>query len=63
MAYSSCFNQLDVETKEFQKRIDEAIQVKSNKDFTLYSLVGSVGRSREELLFLSRKINTCLISV
>jgi hypothetical protein len=44
MAYSSCFN---LETKEYQERIDEAIQVKFLLDLTLHSLVGS-GRSKKE---------------
>lgn len=44
MAYSSCSNQGLFETKLLLRRIDGAIQVRSNVDPTFDSLVGS-GRS------------------
>ncbi|KAJ4740526.1 Ycf68 [Rhynchospora pubera] len=43
MAYSSCFES-EFETKLLLRRIDGAIQVRSNVDLTFYSLVGP-GRS------------------
>ncbi|KAJ4731211.1 Ycf68 [Rhynchospora pubera] len=43
MAYSSCLNR-SFETKLLLRRIDGAIQVRSNVDLTFYSLVGP-GRS------------------